>query len=153
VSIIVRKASLADLSPIMEYSRGAAESAEVSGKLGYNAVIWRNTLREIMKDKSNVVFIAKRADPKVLGLLVLMRAPMPWCGGFCVMDLVFSAKQGGDKLLAEGVRWARAQKMVRRMDIGVSEPGEIEAKDRLFAAAGFQQAGRVYYQLFEENAP
>jgi hypothetical protein len=151
MSIIVRHATLGDLSPIVEYSREAAEAAIVCGPLGFNSVIWRNTLRQVFADPTMVVLVAKRRDPKILGLLILMKMPLPWCGGFCVMDLVFSAKQGGDRLLAEGVRWAKAQKLVRRMDIGVSEPCQIEAKDRLFASAGFSQGGRVYYQLFEES--
>lgn len=143
----MRPATLNDLSAIMAFSREAHEASMTYEPMGFNSVIWRNTLRSCLADPSMVVLIAKRAQD-VVGLLVLMKMPMPWSGGFCASDLVFAAKQGGDLLLKAGVEWCKARK-IRRIDMGVSEPGDIEAKDRLFAREGFEQAGRVYYQILE----
>lgn len=145
--MIVRHASLNDLSAIMEFSREAHDRSVTYKGLGYNAVIWRRTLRDALADPSMVVLIAKRAEA-IVGLLVGMRTPMPWSAGFCASDLVFVAKQGGDLLLAAFVEWCKTRK-VRRIDMGVSEPGDDEAKDRLFGSRGFERAGRVYYMINE----
>lgn len=148
--MIVRAATLNDLTAIMDFSKKANDASITYAPMGYNAVIWRRTLKDVMADPSNVVLIARDADA-VVGLLVGMKAPMPWCGGFCATDLVFAAFKGGDLLLQAFVRWCDAKK-IRRIDMGVSEPGRIRAKDRLFASAGFSKAGRVYYRINEEGA-
>lgn len=145
--LTVRQASLNDLTSIMEFSKKAHEASITYAPLGYNSVIWRSTLKQVMADPSNVVLISKR-EHDVVGLLVGQKMPMPWCGGFCASDLVFAAFQGGDILLDAFVAWCISKK-IRRIDMGVSEPGQIEAKDRLFASAGFSQAGRVYYRIME----
>ncbi len=147
MSLVIRQASLHELPPIMEFSRLANDASITYAPMGYNAVIWRQTLKQVMADPSNVVLIAKR-EATVVGLLVGQKMPMPWCGGFCASDLVFTAFQGGDILLDAFVAWCIAKK-IRRIDMGVSEPGQLEAKDRLFASAGFSQAGRVYYRIME----
>lgn len=150
MTLIVRAATLNDLSAIMAFSRQAHDASMTYEPLGFNSVIWRNTLRQCLSDPTMTVLISKRGQI-VLGLLILMKMPMPWCGGFCASDLVFVAKQGGDLLLKAGVEWCKTKK-IRRIDMGVSEPGDIEAKDRLFSREGFEQAGRVYYQILEVKA-
>ena len=85
--ITVRAASLNDLTSIMDFSRRAHEASITYAPMGYNAVIWRNTLKQVMMDPANVVLIAIRSSV-VVGLLVGMKMPMPWCGGFCASDLV-----------------------------------------------------------------
>ncbi len=147
MSLVVRQASLNDLTSIMEFSKRAHEASITYAPLGYNSVIWRQTLKQVMADPSNVVLVAKRGHD-VVGLLVGQKMPMPWSGGFCASDLVFTAFQGGDILLDSFVAWCISKK-IRRIDMGVSEPGQLEAKDRLFASAGFSQAGRVYYRIME----
>lgn len=150
MSLIVRQASLNDLPAIMEFSRKAHDASITYAPLGYNSVIWRATLKQVMADPANVVLIAKEGLT-VLGLLIGMKMPMPWSGGFCASDLVFVAFKGGDRLLKAFDEWC-VMKRIRRADIGNSEPGNDEAKDRMFGGIGFKPAGRVYYKLYEEVA-
>lgn len=146
----VGRATLNDLAQILEFSREAFADSVTYQATGYNEVIWRNTLKAAFADPTMVVLTARKAG-KVCGLLVGMRMPMPWSGGFCASDLVFVAKQGGDRLLRAFVVWCRENK-VRRIDMGVSDTSSTDrAMDGLFGRAGFSTAGRVYYRI--EGSP
>jgi len=142
----VGRANLNDLAAILEFSREAFASSVTYQATGYNEVIWRNTLKGAFADPTMVVLTARKSG-KVCGLLVGMRMPMPWSGGFCASDLVFVAKQGGDRLLRAFVVWCKEQK-VRRIDMGVSDTQSNDrTMDGLFKRAGFSGAGRVYFRI------
>lgn len=146
----VSRANLNDLAAILEFSREAFASSVTYQATGYNEVIWRNTLKAAFSDPTMAVFVTKRSG-RVCGLLVGMKMPMPWSGGFCASDLVFVAKQGGDRLLRQFVIWCKQNK-VRRIDMGVSEITPREpAIDAMFKSKGFSGAGRVYYMI--EGSP
>ena len=136
-----------DVPDMMVFSRRACEASPTYGPMGFNSVIWRRTLMSAFRDPSMCVFIAKNKNG-VCGLLVGMSMPMPWSGGFCASDLVFAAEQHGDKLLDLFVKWCDARK-IRRIDMGVSDTGREESKDKLFARAGFSTAGSVHYRISE----
>lgn len=146
----VGRATLNDLALILEYSRIAFSKSVTYQATGYNEVIWRNTLKAAFADPTMVVLTARKGG-KVCGLLVGMRMPMPWSGGFCASDLVFVADQGGDRLLRAFVIWCKEQR-VRRIDMGVSDTQLREhAAEALFFRIGFSGAGRVYYRI--EGSP
>jgi hypothetical protein len=145
--MIARAATMNDLPAIMEYSRPACESSPTWAGLGYNSVIWRRTLMSSFKDPTMCVFGAF-AGGKCHGILVGMSMPAPWCAGFLASDLVFVADRAGDKLLDLFIEWCDKRK-IRRMDMGVSDTGRDEAKDRLFKSKGFGRAGGVYFRINE----
>lgn len=148
--IVVRKATLADLSSIMDFSRSACERSPTYSITGFNSVIWRRQLKASLADPDMVVLVAIR-DKKVCGLLVGMRAPAPWFAGYSATDIVFTAEAGGEVLLDAFVAWCIAKK-VTRMDMGVSDEvseEKLAAYDRMFRIAGFRPAGRVYYRIME----
>lgn len=141
------------LSSILIYSRRACEASPSWGPLGYNAVIWRQTLLDSFRDPSSVVIAALNGND-VCGLLVGTKGPLPWCAGFGATDLVFVADRGGNLLLREFKSWCR-EKKVRRIDMGISdteitdEDGECIAADVMFRREGFSKSGRMYYQIME----
>lgn len=134
------------LSEVLRFGSTAFANSNMA-PLGYNSVIARKTLRNVMGDPTMRAFTAWIGD-KCCGVIIGMLAPMPWCGGLCATDLVFAADAGGDLLLDKFIGWAKENKVVR-IDMAVSDSGVRAGYDRLFSSRGMARASGVYYWQVE----
>lgn len=147
--VVTKLVQPAQLSEVMRYSRTAFDKSNYA-PLGFDAVLWRQVLRNAILEKSMLVRAAWRGQ-RCVGLIVGMLAPLPWCVGLAATDLVFVADQGGELLLRDFVAWAESHK-VRRIDMGVSDTPAPELRnartvhDRFYRAAGFERAGGMYFK-------
>lgn len=144
----VRRAKPTDVEAIVDLGRHmCAKSPSYSG-LGFNAAIWRRSIKDSMRDNHQRVFVVE-TDKGIEGLLIGMIYPMAWTHGFVATDSVFVARRGGKRLIETFVRWAKAMG-VRRIDMGRSEPGSRGAAHKLYTDAGLIPSGEMFYQITEE---
>lgn len=142
--MIVRKATLNDLSEIVAFGRRMIEQTNYA-PFGYNAVIARRTAKEAMTRPDSRVWVAER-DGAICGLLIGEIGAMPFSAHMAATDLVFVAEAGGDMLLDAFVEWCRLCK-VARIDMGLSAgPMREEAVRRMFEAKGFVYSGAMFHK-------
>jgi hypothetical protein len=143
--MIVRKANLNDLAPLLEFGRRHFEASNFA-PLKWNGVIARRTLKDAMVSPNSRVFIAMK-NGNVVGALIGDIYMMPFSAAMCATDIAFVADAGGDMLLDAFLEWCKTRK-VKRIDMGVSQ--EDPRVDNLYKRKGFIPSGTMFYMNLEE---
>jgi GNAT superfamily N-acetyltransferase len=144
----VRRAKPSDVEGIVDLGRAMCSKSPSYAGLGFNAAIWRRSIKDSMRDQHQRVFVVE-TDNGIEGVLIGMIYPMAWTHGFVATDTVFAARRGGKRLIEAFIRWAKAIG-VRRIDMGRSEPGQRGAAFKLYTDAGLIPSGEMFYQITEE---
>lgn len=147
--MIVRKATLNDLSAIVEFGKRMHPQTNYA-PFEYNAVIARRTAKAYMTRKDARVWVSERKGA-ICGLLIAEVGPMPFSAHLAATDLIFVAEAGGDMLLRAFVEWAKLCGAAR-IDMGVSAgPVREDAVRRLFESEGFIYSGGMFHLNLTEG--
>lgn len=149
MSLMVRKATHADLSAIVAFAKHKLAGSTYDG-VPFNAVIARRTAKRALEDGDARVYVAERGGVLV-GFLIGEIGPMPMSHHMGATDLAFLADAGGDLLVDAFIAWCRLRK-VARIDMGVSASAYTPAIARFFRRKGFAAGGGLYYMTLLEQA-
>lgn len=139
--IIVRKAVLTDLSPLVAFGKAAIEKTNYRD-LPFNSVNTRRFLKGAMDAPDMDVFIALR-NGTICGVLVASADVLLFSHVVITTDLAFAAEAGGDKLLDRFIAWSK-QRGAALIEMMSSQSEGYERYGRLLERKGFERSGGVF---------
>ena len=137
----VRTAKYDDITAMVIFARRQHEKSSFKD-LGFNPVLFRKSLREIIKSGNGDILLAVNKS-RIRGMLMAWHEQLTWNKRATATDLHFVAEQGGDMLLRAFRDWAIERNCC---DIGM---GTFNGKDedrieKLFNRLGFKTVGKTY---------
>jgi hypothetical protein len=145
--VIVRKASIADLSGIVAYGREATAKTAY-GIFPYNATNTRRFVQGAIKAADMEVWVTV-IDGKVRGVLIGSIDLLLMSHVLMACDMAFAAEAGGDLLLDRFIAWAK-QRGAALIEMCSSQEHDYERFGKLLERKGFSRSGGVYRMLLRK---
>ena len=111
--------------------------------LAFNAQLFRNNLREIIKSGNGDILLAVNKASQIRGMLIAWHEALLWNKRPYATDLHTVAEQGGDMLLRAFKRWA-IERNCCEIGIGTFNGKDEERIEKLYNRLGFKTVGKTY---------
>jgi|SRR3990167_7367969 len=144
----VRLAKYDDITNMVVFMKGQ-HAKSVYKDVPFNPVLFRKSLKNIIKGGNGDVLLAVSRAGKIRGMLMAWHESMTWTHQKVATDIHLCAEQGGDMLLRAFRLWAQVNGCTE-VCMGTFNEKDEERIEKLYNRLGLRTVGKTYRMQLNE---